>query len=502
MPGIREHLLILAIFLMILASFINDYLFLVIASATCFGFCLYLIYRLIANGQATRFFLLSSLACGAWTTGGFLQSAYLLLGQGPVKFSALFTASKVIVDVQDYALSLAFVFLFIFFAALFSRLSFILKAESLFNWYVVERLRTVGSTAWSLSLFAVSTVLASASFMGLVSIRGLAEEYYSNFGILPWWYVLLTFLVSTLPLLISQVFSRAKAVISLPGIIGLLGLITGLYYNSLFGRLALLSFMLVTPFCWIAIQRPRLNHSPRQLLLIFVLTLTIFIALPLVNSFFAFINMVRIDRGFYTNPILFISSYLEFSGSRDAVSSAVGQSAENLSSRPLVLWPLAATIKMAFQNLNLGYLYFEDLFNSALNSLPRFLFHGKGNLLLQETLLYSRFPFADVDTADSPYLYAFASFGIFGAFMYPLVLILVYWLFLELIIFASRNGSWFVVSFVSTSTLISFAIASYAELATTGLLRQFVVPSSISLVALSTALIRSNRLNQLKVRRP
>jgi hypothetical protein len=502
MLGIREKLLLLAILLMTLASFVDNYLFLVIISAICFGFVLNLIYRLIVNDQATRFLLLSSLACGAWTTGGFLQSSYYLLGLRHVDFSALFTASVVIIDVKDYALSFAFVFLFIFFSAIFSRFSFIMKAEALFKVYVIERLSAAGLVTWSLSLAGVATALISASFMGLISIRGLAAEFYSDRRILPWWYVLLTFLVSILPLLLSQVFSRLKSVLSLPGIIGLLGLITGLYYSSLFGRFPLLSFVILIPFCWITIQRPRLNFTPRRLLLVCAMSLTFFIVLPFLNSFFSFINIYRVNQGLYTNPILYIASYLEFARSSDSLSAAISKSAENLTSRPLVLWPLAASIKMAFQGHNLGYLYFDDLFNSALNSLPRFLFPGKENLLLQESLLYSRFPFADVDTADSPYLYAFASFGIFGAFMYPLLISLLYWLFLEFTNFASKNGAWFPVSLASTSALINFSIISYGELPTTGLLRQFVVPGSISIVALCAALIRPKWRSQLKARWP
>jgi len=133
---------------------------------------------------------------------------------------------------------------------------------------------------------------------------------------------------------------------------------------------------------------------------------------------------------------------------------------------------------MSLLGLNNGYLYFQDIINSTLNSLPRFVFQNKSQLLLQEALLYSYFPFSDVDTADSPALYSFASFWLFGSLLYPLFILTLYLAFLRFAIFVSHLTSWYVPSIFSLSPLVIFATNSYPELGTTGLIRGFfLVPA-------------------------
>ena len=161
------------------------------------------------------------------------------------------------------------------------------------------------------------------------------------------------------------------------------------------------------------------------------------------------------------------------------------KSAENLIVRPLVLWPLAASISMAIKGLNSDYLYLQDIVNSLLNSLPRFIYPFKGELLLQENLLYTYFPFSSVDTADSPYLFSFASFGLLGIIVYPLLIGLLYWTFLNIATNSIRmltGISAFFSSALAFVVVSDFAIKSYGELATSGLIRQFLVPASVIFV--------------------
>lgn len=497
----RETLLISIIIIMLFAAFINSYLVLLLSFVASLCISLYLIYRILADGQSNRFFLLSSLACGGWISGGFLQSAFYFLRLPGTNFSTLFQSSSlVVIDVRIYALAAAYVFLFILFSALFSRFSFIRKAEDLFEQRILDRLRYVSLSTWSPTLFIVSLVLIAVSYGGFYSIKGLATEFNSDQGSLPWWYILVSFLISTLPILISQVFVHLKFPLSLPGFVGIVGFLTGFYFSSITGRFAVLAYLLLIPLAWIVIQKPRLSLAPRYLFSILMLLLVAFALFPVINSFFAFINVARVDAGRYTNPLLFLSSYLDFIASSQSVDIALSVSAENLTSRPLVLWPLAASISMVLEGENSGFLYFEDLFNSVLNTLPRIIFPWKDSLVLQENLLYSSFPFALpwIDTADSPYLYAFVSFGLFGVFVYPLAIGLVYWLFLRFMLVLRRFDGLFFASLAASSCLISFSILSYAELATTGLLRQFLVPAVIGLLgALACAplvLIRSYKL--------
>lgn len=488
----REKLLVLSAFAMAVAALLNNYPFLLLTAVACFVISLYLIYGLISKGETTRFFLLSSLACGAWICAAFLQSAVYIV-RGEYVFSSLFTESSIAIDVRDYALAFSYVFLFILGCSVLSRLSLVVRPEEDFDIYCVESLRSVSLRTWSTVLFVVSLFLAILAFSGLLSIRGLGEDYSSEEGILPWWYVVITLLLTTMPLLISQVFTDKNKVFSIPVFIGIFGFFVGIYYSSLAGRFASVAFIILILFCWVVIQRPRLRLTSRVLFIGVVAIFAVALLLPYVNKFLAFLNIARNQQGLYTNPLLFLQEFIDFVSTHDSVLDALDRSSENLASRPLVLWPLAVSIRMAAEGLNSDYLYFADLFNSALNAFPRLLIPWKGELLLQENLLYSRFPFANVDTADSPYLYAFASFGIFGIAIYPLAIATVYVLFLRFATLSSRHGIWLPTALASTSTLINLAIISYGELATTGLWRQFVVPGAIAMACLSGGLLKIRR---------
>ncbi len=488
MSWTREKLLLFAAFAFFVASIANNYFYLLLTVIACFGISLFLIYKVIGNVHISRFYLLSSLAGGAWVSAGFIQSAsYFVREYRP--FASLFYASSVKIDVRDYALAFSYVFLFIAASSLLSRFSFVTYSEKIFEYYCIRKLRLISLRSWSLILVSVIVVLFVVSFLGLISMRGLGAEHLSDQGIIPWWYVMITFLISALPLLISQVLSCRKKIFSSPILIAIIGFIVGLYYSSLSGRFATVAFLLLIPFSWLVIQRPPLRISLRIVLTAIFGGLAVLSLFSYINIFFVFLNTTREQQGVYTNPLIFLQSFLDFASSPNIVSQALDNSDENLVSRPLLLWPLAASIHMVAEGLNSDYLYFADFFSSIQNSLPRFIIPWKGELIFSEELLYSRFPFASVDTADSPYLYSFASFGILGVLFYPIVIAAIYSLFLRFIVFCSQYGVSLVPAIASSIMLINFAIISYGELSTTALLRNFIVPVAISSFSLVTGFL-------------
>lgn len=92
----------------------------------------------------------------------------------------------------------------------------------------------------------------------------------------------------------------------------------------------------------------------------------------------------------------------------------------NLASRPLVAHPLAKSMALPDEQKN--FLLGENLFNSAVWAIPRSVFPDKERYPVQEWLLYEHFPIGSEDTADSPYLYAYADFGYVGIIIYPALL--------------------------------------------------------------------------------
>lgn len=96
------------------------------------------------------------------------------------------------------------------------------------------------------------------------------------------------------------------------------------------------------------------------------------------------------------------------------------RSAANLASRPLVAHPLAKSMALPINQKS--FLLGENLLNSAVWAIPSAVMSEKNRYPIQEGLLYAHFPIGTEDTADSPYLYAYADFGYAGLVIYPVLL--------------------------------------------------------------------------------
>jgi len=478
--------------LAIVSSIFNNYIVLVWLSAICSLIFVCLIYDLLVRKQACRFFLISSLACGAWVSSGVVQSGIASATYGNTDFSAFFEGSSWIrIDVRDYAISMVYLFLFILCSNQLSRAPWILKLERRLDVEIISKIKTVNPTAWTILLLFLSIALMGIAWFDLFSIRGLGAQFFDQEQ-LPWWYPVITFLISLLPLMVSKVLINIKGIFSPSCFVGIFGLFIGLYFAALEGRGRLVAYLVSLLFCWILVANPVLSISRKLLLRSFFFLILTAILIPFIQSLLTFVNYIRIERGGYTNPLLFVSAYFDFIGLPSQLQAAEIQANENLIVRPLILWPLAASMKMSWLGLNNGYLYFQDILNSLLNALPSVIYGNKGNLLLQEALLYEYFPFATrdtIDTADSPYLYSFTSFWLFGVMVYPILIALIYVGFIGILLFSSRSGHWLLPAIFCVSTLATFAIFSYGEQPTTGLIRTFITPAIFSVLSVLLAVL-------------
>jgi hypothetical protein len=143
------------------------------------------------------------------------------------------------------------------------------------------------------------------------------------------------------------------------------------------------------------------------------------------------------------------------------------RSAANLASRPLVANPLAKS--MALPDEQKTFLLGENLFNSAIWSIPNFFISSKRAYPVQEELLYQNFPIGINDTADSIYLYAYADFAYMGLLVYP-TLIAGIWVFvlllmrlphissLGVVVFSCMWISMFTLSMGESSTITWFVL--------------------------------------------
>ncbi len=462
----------------LLASVLEIYTLLAVASIASLVVFTIEIVLVFKEGFNNRFLLMSSLACGFWLSLGFIISFIELSKLESASFESLFDAIN-LASVNVFTYSLAFFYSLIFLAVVtfLSRLRIIRKAElkfsnNVFNTLKSIRLSTNHATLW---LSLVALLATYFSMINIYGIRGLSEDVTT--GGLPWWHPLANSTISLIPTLVALSYDRRKKSRIYSTLLIIYSALLGLYYASITGRIALISylFQLLLAFALFNAKYIKTAFITRVLLSIFILIPVLFY----LTSFLNYIRWLNIP----INPSTFISLLIDFTNSD--VSSANELQSENLLSRPLVLWPLAASISMVIDGTNHGFLGLLDIVNSSLNSLPKFLFPYKETLLLQENLLYNFFPFSTVDTADSPVLYAFASFGILGLLVYPIFISLSYLLsisFVSFFVSRMRNNFKYLACLIGVSSMISFSTDSYMELATTGIIRNFLQPVIIILI--------------------
>ena len=370
-------------------------------------------------------------------------------------------------------------------ASLVSRLTAIRQVENRFQRIVVKKLFLYCHLYSNISLLFLSVFCLILSGLNLIVVRGLGEDFKSDQGILPWWYPLILTLLSLFPVLIVSCFRQGLNLLSFRGLLVSVGFIIALYFAALQGRSSLLVFFVSLPLIWLLLFKPLFKITPKTFTFAIFSILVLWLLSPVFSTVFHFINYARTFKGISIDPSQFLALFIDFLSDASSLTNASAKSAENLAARPLVLWSLAASISMAINGLNSDYLYFQDIVNSLLNSLPRFIYPFKSELLLHETLLYTYFPFSNVDTPDSPYLFSFASFGMLGIVVYPLLIGLIYWTFMNIATNSIKMLTGipaFFSSALAFATVSDFAIKSYGELATSGLIRQFLVPAAVIFV--------------------
>ncbi len=472
---------------MLIPAALDSYPVMVALVILCLIALLYELFRLFAVGFNGRYFLLSSLSCGLWISIGFLVSFIQIDHSKSFVFQSLFTASSVVIDPMSYSLATSYLMYFVASSSFVSRLAAIRKVEQRFQGIIFKRLIVSSRLQSSIILLVLCLFGLVVAGSNLLSIRGLHEDYLSEQGILPWWYPLVMTTLSLFPVVIASCISKDFRVASFRSFVVTLATLIAIYFSALQGRFALVSLLMVLPFSWLLLYKPLFKLNSKSFALVLFTFFILWMLMPFVSTIFSFINYARFYRGGSIDPSQYFALFIDFLTDSGTAADASARANENLMSRPLVLWPLAATISMAINGLNNDYIWFQDILNSLLNSLPRAIYPFKADLLLQEGLLYSYFPFSDVDTADSPYLYSFASFGLFGIIVYPIFIGFLYSAFLRIALSSIKFMSGvtaFVACALAIATVANFAIISYAELSTSGLIRQFLFPA-VTLLAMA-----------------
>ena len=481
----RELRICMAAVSMLLASALDSYLVMAASFVFCLLVLLYDLYQLFAEGFRARFFLVSSLSCGIWISVGFLVSFFQIDHGKLFDFNSLFNESSIIIDSWNYSLACSYLMLFIAVTSAVSRLTAIRQVEYNFQNIILRKLVFYGHFHSSIVLLFLSVFGIIISGLNLVVVRGISEDMKSDSSVLPWWYPLVLMLLSLFPVLVTSCIKQDFRLVSPRGLLVLVGIIIPLYFAALQSRGSMLTFLVSIPLIWLLLFKPLFKITPKTFTFAIFSILVLWLLSPVFSTVFDFINYARTFKGISIDPSQFLALFIDFLSDASSLTNASANSAENLAARPLVLWSLAASISMAINGLNSDYLYFHDIVNSLLNSLPRFIYPFKSELLLHETLLYTYFPFSNVDTPDSPYLFSFASFGMLGIVVYPLLIGLIYWTFMNIATNSIKMLTGipaFFSSALAFATVSDFAIKSYGELATTGLIRQFLVPAAVIFV--------------------
>jgi hypothetical protein len=501
----RQFLLLFLAICFALAAILESYMILLSVCAIAFISFAITIYNILSHDFRFRFYLLSGLFGGLWLTLGFLISYSQSYDLNETTFRLLCADTLInnsTVDVSSYSLAFSYSLLYILFADFLSGAAFLKKAElkllAAFQGIQPNSFFARNFKYFTLILSLLVSLYISVSFTGLFQIRSISNESMIETS-LPWWHPLLTSLLSLFPPLVSIVIFTKIRKTAWVYLIATTGFLTGLYFALIAGRMFVIIYFaqLATSCLALRIFKQRLKLDLRLIMASIVLIFALYL-IGLVFSFVQYIRWYTID----VNPILLVDWFFEFfNNDKGLLDSSIR---DNLSSRPLLLWPLAAAISMTDNRPNVDYMYFQDIWNSFLNSIPGPLFLDKSSLMLNENLLYQYFPFADsnIDVADTPFLYAFASFGILGIFIYPLIISLGYYLSISIVVQISSLLSGFLRSFClffSISIFIAFSTVSCSEIQLTTIFRYLEIPVVFTLLFLPFIILKGlNRNVQLK----
>ncbi|HMN15795.1 MAG TPA: hypothetical protein PKD55_26050 [Bellilinea sp.] len=255
---------------------------------------------------------------------------------------------------------------------------------------------------------------------GVISYRTYAIEGFDE-GRIAWYLPLLEFMfaaqIALNALAISQLtgpLSSRRASIAVIAVSVLLIL----FINFTRGRASFV-FCALLHLYWVILFIGRIPNK-KTLILVALAALPIIYTGSLLNNFMRSGAVQGLDVKVIGSSAFFREALQLWRDDESLQAAEKSRSAYNLASRPLVASPLAKCIALPAEQKN--FLLGENLFNSAVWALPRAIFPDKTRYPIQEDLLYSSFPVGTEDTADSPYLYAYADFGYVGIIIYPALL--------------------------------------------------------------------------------
>ena len=334
-------------------------------------------------------------------------------------------------DLPGYMLALVYISIF---SLMLSYLGSKTKIYSLEKKLCLKLLQLKNiSVSYQLTIALIFTVIeVTLTLYGVIGQRTIVAGGYSD-GELPYWIV---FYESVLPahiLLNSLIFvsifkeksfisDKYKWLIFTISVISLLFI----YFNK--GRSNLV-FALIAHGYWLSFFTARRIKPLKFVILGMILY-------PIVSQVLLFSNFLRNeDTGLVDWQVSAIAiipqAWESFQSSSNLVEREKDRTAENISTRPLVAAPLALCIRLDPSEKN--FLFGKEILHSMIWSIPGPLINNKKEFPKQEDLLYMNFPIGQDDTADSLYLSSYTEFWWIGIFIYPLLIVLLWKLVLNMI---------------------------------------------------------------------
>ena len=255
-------------------------------------------------------------------------------------------------------------------------------------------------------------------FSGIISYRTFEIEGFDE-GRIPWYLPMLQIIFATQiglnALAISQTVKHAGKNSSLPIALVSASFLLILFITFTQGRSGFILCALLHLYWYIFFMGKMPNF--RSIILISIVILPMLYTGTLLFNFMRSSAVQNLDLktdGFGNFFKIAIDTWQSDQGLQAAEKI---RTAANLASRPLVAHPLAKSMALSTEQKN--FLLGENLFNSAIWSIPSLFISNKDAYPVQEDLLYQNFPIGTEDTADSMYLYAYADFAYIGLLVYP-----------------------------------------------------------------------------------
>lgn len=384
-----------------------------------------ILYRAILSVKIRgvfRFLLYFAHSTAAWSLFGQLQSFYSYYRIVNFNFQLPYSIQYIDFILQWNYLSFALsnILLYTAFLSLLATLKFVTvwedKLKVLFSSIFIRQAKLLVHASTGLSI-CLSLLLTFLVLTGALGFQGANLDVAVGYTI-SWWSPVVAFAERTIPLT-GLIPFLMKPTSNFHKLSSFLSIIVAFYVVFVTGRRALVFFVVSMIYCCIFFIPSIANLKQHISFRAIVLGLTLFTIVSQLTTAFQYIRTVGLVD---VNPSVILDALRQLYSDPNLLEKIADSSQKNLVDRTLVHLSFAAILKYGSQ---VDFLFFDDLVGSFLYSFPSVIIPFKTDLVITKAFVSQALDYGTDHFVNLP-LFAYLSFGLLGAFIYPAVQLVIY----------------------------------------------------------------------------